>query len=55
MVSNTISLPRQALMFAADDVSVYDVLEKGLNDLMELCDVVTEKFTVARDAYTKDS
>lgn len=29
--------------------SVYDVLEKGFNDLMDLCDVVTEKFTSARD------
>ena len=34
-----------------DDASVYDVLEKGLNDLMDLCDVVTEKFTVARDEF----
>jgi len=37
-----------------DDVNVYEVLEKGLNDLVELCDVVTEKFTTARDAYPKD-
>lgn len=29
--------------------TVYDVLEKGFNDLMDLCDVVTEKFTSARD------
>lgn len=36
-----------------DDVSVYEVLEKGLNDLMDLCDVVTEKFTIARDTYPK--
>jgi len=39
----------------SDDVSVYEVLEKGLNDLMELCDVVTEKFTVSRDAYSNDA
>ena len=36
---------------AIDDASVYDVLEKGLNDLMDLCDVVTEKFTIARDEF----
>lgn len=34
-----------------DGTSVYDVLEKGLNDLMDLCDVVTEKFTSARDEF----
>jgi hypothetical protein len=35
----------------ADEVNVYDVLEKGLNDLMDLCDVVVDKFTVSRDAF----
>ena len=35
----------------ADNVSVYDVLEKGLNDLMDLCDVVMDKFTIARDEF----
>ncbi|THY17053.1 DNA-directed RNA polymerase I and III 14 KDA polypeptide [Aureobasidium pullulans] len=34
-----------------DEVNVYDVLEKGLNDLMDLCDVVVDKFTVSRDAF----
>ncbi|OJD31596.1 dna-directed rna polymerase i and iii 14 kda polypeptide [Diplodia corticola] len=34
-----------------DDVSVYDVLEKGLDDLAELCDVVIDKFTVSRDEF----
>ncbi|KAL1302307.1 hypothetical protein AAFC00_002722 [Neodothiora populina] len=34
-----------------DDVNVYDVLEKGLNDLMDLCDVVVDKFTLARDQF----
>ncbi|CAD0087242.1 unnamed protein product, partial [Aureobasidium vineae] len=34
-----------------DEVNVYDVLEKGLNDLMNLCDVVVDKFTVSRDAF----
>lgn len=35
-----------------DDVSVYDVLEKGLSDLMDLCDVVVDKFTVSRDEFS---
>ncbi|OCL06499.1 DNA-directed RNA polymerase I and III 14 KDA polypeptide [Glonium stellatum] len=34
-----------------DNVSVYDVIEKGLNDLMDLCDVVMDKFTIARDEF----
>jgi DNA-directed RNA polymerase I and III subunit RPAC2 len=29
------------------------VLEKGLNDLMDLCDVVVEKFTVAREEFQR--
>jgi DNA-directed RNA polymerase I and III subunit RPAC2 len=32
-------------------VSVYTVLEKGLEDLMSMCDVVEEKFTIARDDF----
>jgi DNA-directed RNA polymerase I and III subunit RPAC2 len=36
---------------AADNVSVYQVLEKGLEDLMNMCDVVTEKFTISRDEF----
>lgn len=35
----------------ADNVSVYQVLEKGLEDLMNMCDVVTEKFTVSREEF----
>lgn len=34
---------------AIDGTTVYDALEKGLDDLMELCDVVETKFTTARD------
>jgi len=34
-----------------DQVSVYDVLEKGLTDLTDLCDVVMDKFTIARDEF----
>ena len=39
------------LMSFADGVSAYDVLEKGLDDLMDLCDVVVDKFTIARDDF----
>jgi len=35
----------------ADDVSVFEVLRKGLDDLSDLCDVVEEKFTTARDEF----
>lgn len=31
--------------------SAYDVLEKGLDDLMDLCDVVSDKFTISRDEF----
>lgn len=34
-----------------DGVSVYDVLEKGLKDLEDLCDVVLDKFSVAREEF----
>ncbi|KAF9695208.1 hypothetical protein EKO04_006948 [Ascochyta lentis] len=34
-----------------DNVSVYQVLEKGLEDLMNMCDVVTDKFTISRDEF----
>ena len=35
----------------ADNVSVFDVLRKGLQDLADLCDVVEDKFTAARDEF----
>jgi DNA-directed RNA polymerase I and III subunit RPAC2 len=28
-------------------------LEKGLDDLMDLCDVVADKFTAAREAFAQ--
>ncbi|KAL2007289.1 hypothetical protein VTN00DRAFT_8727 [Thermoascus crustaceus] len=34
-----------------DSTTAVEALEKGLDDLMDLCDVVTEKFTAARDAH----
>ena len=36
---------------STEGTTVYDVLEKGFDDLMALCDVVTEKFTAARDEF----
>ncbi|KAI4247063.1 MAG: hypothetical protein L6R40_001728 [Gallowayella cf. fulva] len=35
-----------------EGTTVYDALEKGFDDLMDLCDVVTTKFTAARDGLT---
>lgn len=32
-------------------MTAVDALRKGLEDLMEACDVVTEKFTEARDDF----
>lgn len=37
-----------------EGTTVYDALEKGLDDLMDLCDVVTEKFTEARDSFDEE-
>ena len=37
-----------------EGTSVYDALEKGLDDLMDLCDVVADKFTLARDAFAAE-
>ncbi|KAI2791802.1 DNA-directed RNA polymerases I and III subunit [Penicillium oxalicum] len=38
-----------------DTTTALEALEKGFNDLMDLCDVVTEKFTAARDQFKEDS
>jgi DNA-directed RNA polymerase I and III subunit RPAC2 len=35
-------------------VSVYAVLEKGLEDLMAMCDVVEDKFTASRDEHLEN-
>ncbi|EDU40608.1 RPB11 DNA-directed RNA polymerase subunit L [Pyrenophora tritici-repentis] len=34
-----------------DGASVYTVLEKGLEDLMAMCDIVEQKYTIARDEF----
>lgn len=33
------------------DVTVYAVLQKALDDLVDVCDAVEEKFTTARDEF----
>lgn len=38
-------------MQRVDGVSVYTVLEKGLQDLMDICDVVEDKFIEAREDF----
>lgn len=42
------------LMICLDTTTAVEALEKGLNDLMDLCDVVSDKFTVARDAFVAE-
>ncbi|OKL56983.1 hypothetical protein UA08_07951 [Talaromyces atroroseus] len=37
-----------------DSTTAVEALEKGLDDLMDLCDVVSEKFTAARDAFNAE-
>jgi len=34
-----------------ENTTALEALEKGLDDLMDLCEVVTEKFTNARDEF----
>lgn len=34
-----------------DSTTALEALEKGLDDLEDLCDVVAEKFTTARDEF----
>ncbi|CAF9911664.1 MAG: RNA polymerase subunit AC19 [Heterodermia speciosa] len=36
-----------------EGTTVYEALEKGLDDLKDLCDVVLEKFEAARDDYNE--
>jgi DNA-directed RNA polymerase I and III subunit RPAC2 len=38
-------------MANSENTTAVEALEKGLDDLMDLCDVVTDKFTVARDNF----
>lgn len=47
------SILELGLTFRADNVSVYTVLDKGLRDLEDMCDVVIEKFEAAREDFHK--
>ncbi|KAJ5980070.1 DNA-directed RNA polymerase I and III subunit [Penicillium waksmanii] len=38
-----------------DTTTALEALEKGFSDLMDLCDVVTEKFTEARDQFNEEN
>lgn len=38
-------------MLGTEGTTVYDALEQGLDDLMDLCDVVTTTFTDTRDDF----
>lgn len=38
----------------ADNTTAIEALEKGLDSLMDLCDVVTDKFTAARDGFNAE-
>lgn len=38
----------------AESASALEALEKGLDTLMDLCDVVTEKFSTARDGFNAE-
>ena len=42
---------RKADAKVQEGTTVYDALEKGFDDLADLCDVVEEKFTKARDEF----
>lgn len=35
----------------SDNVSVFEVLRKGLQDLEDMCDVIEEKFVASRDEF----
>jgi DNA-directed RNA polymerase I and III subunit RPAC2 len=46
--------PRLLIAFAdryIDNVSAEQVLDKGLQDLMDMCDVIEEEFKEARDEH----
>ncbi|CAI7572749.1 unnamed protein product [Penicillium bialowiezense] len=38
-----------------DSTTALEALEKGFNDLMDLCDVVEEKFTTVRDQFNEEN
>jgi DNA-directed RNA polymerase I and III subunit RPAC2 len=40
-----------AKLLNIDTTTAVEALEKGLDTVMDLCDVVSEKFTTTRDAF----
>ena len=44
-------LANQKLMLCTEGTTAFDALEKGFDDLMDLCDVVMDKFTTARNEH----
>jgi DNA-directed RNA polymerase, subunit L len=54
----TIPHPSDAKMHlriqTTDSTTALEALEKGFNDLIDLCDVVTEKFTEERDSLNAE-
>jgi DNA-directed RNA polymerase I and III subunit RPAC2 len=54
MCEGKMLLVRRTKLTITDGANVHDILEKGLQDLMDMCDVVTEKFTIARDEFRAD-
>ncbi|KAJ6024581.1 hypothetical protein N7540_005378 [Penicillium herquei] len=55
----TIPHPSDAKMHlriqTTDSTTALEALNKGFADLMDLCDVVTEKFTAARDQFNEEN
>ncbi|OQE21658.1 hypothetical protein PENSTE_c011G07253 [Penicillium steckii] len=55
----TIPHPSDAKMHlriqTTENTTALEALEKGFSDLMDLCDVVSEKFTEARDSFNVES
>jgi hypothetical protein len=39
-------------MISIGDTTAREVLEKGLDDLMDLCDIVAAKFVAARNDFS---
>ena len=49
--SGLVTFIRNADNKVQEGTTVYDALEKGFDDLADLCDVVEERFTKARDEF----
>jgi hypothetical protein len=49
------SVEEHSLLTFLDDVPAQDILEKGLSDLIALCDVVIDKFEEARDKFEDEA